>query len=79
MEAEGQPAEYPEPHIVQFPVLHAGGFENTIQQHGRRHGQHAFQKNALTASLLVIRQTSFHASIIQNDPDGAQGMEKIIC
>ena len=44
MEAEGQPAEYPEPHIVQFPVFHAGGFENTVQQHGRRYGQHAFQK-----------------------------------
>ena len=44
MEAEGQPAEYPEPHIVQFPVLHAGGFENTVQQYGSRHGQHAFQE-----------------------------------
>ena len=29
--------------------------------------------------LRQERKTSFHASIIQNDPDGAQGMEKIIC
>ena len=31
------------------------------------------------ANIGQIRQTSFHTSIIQNDPDGAQGMEKIIC
>ena len=42
MEAEGQAAEYPEPHIIQLAALHAGGFENSVQQQGRRHGQHAF-------------------------------------
>lgn len=30
MEAEGQAAEYPEPHIVQLAALHAGGFENAV-------------------------------------------------
>lgn len=30
MEAEGQAAEYPEPHIVQLATLHADGFENTV-------------------------------------------------
>ena len=79
MEAEGQPTEYPESHIIQFPASHAGGFENTVQKHGRRHGSTLFRKNALTASLLVIKQTSFRASIIQNDLNGAQSMEKIIC
>ena len=44
MEAEGQPTEYPEPHIIQFPASHAGGFENTVQKHGRRYRQHAFQE-----------------------------------
>ena len=53
----------------------------TIQRHirWRPKGSTLFRKNVLIVSLLVIRQTSFHTSIIQNDPDGAQGMEKIIC
>ena len=34
-----QPAEDPEPEIVQFPVLYAGGAEDAVQQRGRRHRQ----------------------------------------
>ena len=34
-----QPAEDPEPEIIQLPVLYAGGAEDAVQQRGRRHRQ----------------------------------------
>ena len=39
MEAKRQPAEYPEPYIVKLSVLHAGGFEDTIQNQCHDHGR----------------------------------------
>ena len=44
MEAKRQPAEYPEPYIVKLSVLHAGGFEDTIQDQCHGHGQYAFEE-----------------------------------
>ena len=44
MEAKRQPAEYPEPYIVKLSVLHAGGFENTIQDQRHDHGQYTFEE-----------------------------------
>ena len=38
MEAKRQPAEYPEPYIVNLSVLHAGSFEDTIQDQCHGHG-----------------------------------------
>ena len=32
MEAKRQPTEYPEPYIVKLSVLHAGGFEDTMDK-----------------------------------------------
>ena len=34
-----QPAEDPEPEIIQLPVLYAGGAEDAVQQRGRRRRQ----------------------------------------
>lgn len=44
MESKRQPAEYPEPYIVKLSVLHAGGFEDTIQDQCHGHGQYAFEE-----------------------------------
>lgn len=44
MEAKRQPAEYPEPYIVKLSVLHAGGFEDTIQNQCHGHGQYTFEE-----------------------------------
>ena len=44
MEAKRQPAEYPEPYIVKLSVLHAGGFENTIQDQRHDYGQYTFEE-----------------------------------
>ena len=44
MESKRQPTEYPEPYIVKFSVLHAGGFEDTIQDQCHGHGQYAFEE-----------------------------------
>jgi hypothetical protein len=71
MEAKRQPAEYPEPYIVKLSVLHAGGFEDTIQT-----GSTLLKKNALIASLLVIGKTSFRSSIIQDAGSCAQRLSK---
>ena len=43
-DAERQPAEYPEPYIVKFSVLYAGGFEDTIQDQCHNHGQYTFEE-----------------------------------
>lgn len=76
MESKRQPAEYPEPYIVKLSVLHAGGFEDTIQDQRHGHGQYAFEKNALIASLLIIGKTSFRSSIIQDAGSCAQRLSK---
>ena len=44
MEAKRQSAEYPEPYIVKLSVLHAGGFENTIQDQRHDYGQYTFEE-----------------------------------
>ena len=44
MESKRQPAEYPEPYIVKFSVLYAGGFEDTIQDQCHNHGQYTFEE-----------------------------------
>ena len=44
MEAKQQIVEYPEPYIVNLSVLHAGGFENTIQDQRHEHGQYTFEE-----------------------------------
>ena len=44
MEAKRQPAEYPEPYIVKLSVLHAGRFEDTIQNQRHDHGQYTFEE-----------------------------------
>ena len=44
MESKRQPAEYPEPYIVKLSVLHAGGFEDTIQDQRHDYGQYAFEE-----------------------------------
>ena len=73
METKRQPAEYPEPYIVKLSVLHAGGFEDTIQD---LTGNTLLKKNALIASLLVIGKTSFRSSIIQDAGSCAQRLSK---
>ena len=35
---------YPEPYIVKLSVLHAGGFENTIQDQRHDYGQYTFEE-----------------------------------
>ena len=47
MEAKRQPTEYPEPYIVKLSVLHAGGFENTIQDQRHDYGQYTFEEKML--------------------------------
>ena len=44
MESKRQPTEYPEPYIVKLSVLHAGRFEDTIQDQCHGHGQYAFEE-----------------------------------
>ena len=44
MEAKRQSAEYPEPHIVELSVLHAGGFEDAVQDQRNSYGQYAFKE-----------------------------------
>lgn len=44
MEAEGQPAEYPEPQIVNRPILHTGGFEDAHQQGRTNYGHYALSE-----------------------------------
>ena len=38
METKRQSAEYPEPYIVKLSVLHAGGFEDAVQNQRHGHG-----------------------------------------
>ena len=45
-----QPAEDPEPEIVQLPVLYAGGAEDAVQQRGGRHGQDRLAKEIMDAA-----------------------------
>ncbi len=40
----GRSTEYPEPYIVKLSVLHAGGFEDTIQDQRHDYGQYAFEE-----------------------------------
>ena len=42
-----QPAEDPEPEIVQFPVLYAGGAEDAVQQRGQRRRQDGLAEKVL--------------------------------
>ena len=48
MDAKRQPAEYPEPYIVKLSVLHAGGFEDTIQNQCHGHGQYTLEAVSYT-------------------------------
>lgn len=50
METEGQAAADPEPYIIQLAALHADGFENTVQQQGRRHGQNKSAEKSMHES-----------------------------
>ena len=58
MEAKRQPAEYPEPYIVNLSVLHAGGFENTIQDQRHDHGQDTFEEKCFDCSVFSLRSGS---------------------
>ena len=47
MEAEGQPAEYPEPQIVNRAILHTGGFEDADQQGHTNYGYYGLSEKQI--------------------------------
>lgn len=47
MDAEGQAGGYPSPEKIQFPISHADGFENAVQQSSDGKGQNYLFKKTV--------------------------------
>lgn len=56
METKWQPAEYPEPYKVELSVLHAGGFEDAIQDQRHSYGQYTFEEKRLDCFASCHRE-----------------------
>ena len=56
MEVKRQSAEYPEPHIVELSVLHAGGFEDAVQDQCHGHRQYAFEEKCFDCFASCHRE-----------------------
>lgn len=79
MEVKRQSAEYPESYIVKLAVLHAGRFENTVQDQRHRRGQYAFEEKSFDCFASCHGKTSFRSFIIQDAKCCAQRLlRKII-
>lgn len=60
MEAKRQPAEYPEPQIVNRPILHTGRLEDADQQGRPGYGYYALSEKLKDSFFSLDAQTTYH-------------------